>query len=65
MVDQNGFINVIDYGIIGKDLFKDGYKIGDFYMNGVINFIDYGMVNKNLLMISKVYFICLDLTCYK
>ena len=52
--DINGVVNVLDYEVVGNNLFKMGYLLGDLDLNGVVNVLDYGKANQNLLKVSNV-----------
>jgi hypothetical protein len=51
--DANGVINILDFELVGKNLFRSGYFNGDLDLNGIINLLDYGLTNHNLLKSSR------------
>lgn len=54
--DANGVINVLDYSIVGNNLFLSGYRMGDLNLNSLINIMDYGQTHQNLFKYSFVPF---------
>jgi len=52
--DENGTINVLDYGNVVNNLFDTGYKLGDLDLNGVINVLDYSKTNNNMFKSTQV-----------
>ena len=39
--DANGIINVLDYALVARNIFQNGYKQSDLDMNGMTSILDY------------------------
>ena len=52
--DSNGIINILDYSIVGNNIFNHSYSSGDLDMNSIINVFDYKQSCKNIYASSKV-----------
>ena len=52
--DGNGIINILDYSLVGNNIFKSEYNNGDLDMNSIININDYNKSSENLFKCSKV-----------